>query len=179
MNKTLILLLVLVFRQTLFAGDIISGITAGSEYFLSRHGDYFNPSVGAGYRARLGLGESKKWQLGGDINAGYFINREGVDGLFMGMPLKVSVARKFAIGSFNIIPGFAAGLYFSLLRDGANDYTGLSTDIILASPYLEIGPTLSNGSGILLITACDILAETGESKMDSPVFMNIKIGYVF
>ena len=58
MKKMLfVFVLVLLGQQGLTAGGITSGITIGTEYFLSDHGNYFNPGVGAGYRLRLGLGE--------------------------------------------------------------------------------------------------------------------------
>jgi hypothetical protein len=173
-----VFMLVLICQNGLFAGPITSGMTIGMEYFLSDHGNYFNPVVGAGYRLRLGLGKSMKWQLGGDINANYFINKEGVEGLFMGFPVKLSISRRFAIGSFTVCPGFGAGGYFSILKDDAFGIFGKAMDVIPISPYLEFGKTLKNGSQVLLIVGYDIIMEMAENG-GTPTFLIAKIGYTF
>ncbi|OGJ93487.1 MAG: hypothetical protein A2248_08925 [Candidatus Raymondbacteria bacterium RIFOXYA2_FULL_49_16] len=179
MKKMLfVFVLVLLGQQGLTAGGITSGITIGTEYFLTDHGNYFNPGVGAGYRLRLGLGENMKWQLGGDINANYFINKEGVEGLFVGVPLKLSISRKFTIGSFTVCPGYAAGGYFSIFKDDAFDIFGKAMDVIPISPYLELGKTLKNNSQILLIVGYDIIIEMAENG-GLPMFLTGKIGYTF
>ena len=179
MKKGVLILLILVTYQVLFAGSYSSGITLCSEYFLSRHGDYYNPSLGLGYRFRIDLGEGQRWQVGGDLNANYFLNKEGVEGLFLGLPLKLSLARHLTTGPFNITPGFSTGAYLSMLKDDTIDYTGLAADIIAVSPYLELGPTLGNGSQILLIVALDMIVETAENVREHPVFLTVKFGYTF
>jgi len=177
-KKTLGIVLLMLINQALFADAVKSGVTFGADYFLSTQGDYFNPAIEAGYRLRTGLGINSKWQFGGDVNVNYFMNKPGVTGVFVGMPVKLAIARQVFIGSWNVNPGFAAGGYFSLLKIGPIGYLGKSADIIAASPFLEIGPTLKNGSHILLIVSYDLIITTSKNSI-LPMMITAKAGYVF
>ncbi|MBL8027596.1 MAG: hypothetical protein JNL74_14340 [Fibrobacteres bacterium] len=175
MKKPLWLIITIVLGQFLFAGNLKHGVVAGVDYLLTTHGNYFNPGIDAGYRLRLPLGQSK-WKYGADVNVNWFLNKPGVTGTFVGLPIKLALSRQFSPGSWTINTGLSVGGYFSILK--YDSVTGKASDLILPSPYLELGPTLGNNSQILLILSSSLIFETGGNG-SFPVLLSARTAYVF
>jgi len=113
MKKLLFLLLLLLLPVVSAQAKKSSGITVGSNTFLTFHKIFFNHSLEVGYRLRMPLREGSNYVWGADLGASYYIPGTDGSGTFIGIPIKIPIARKFAMGSWNMHLGFAAGGHLS------------------------------------------------------------------